>query len=222
MSNKLKNRTIYIGGKVSGLEVNEYTEIFQLGKEFVSMLECQDLDNIQIITPIDLCQPDWTWERAMDVCIEQLKQSDILYLLPNWVDSQGARTEKYLAEALKIPVIYISSESFHRFKINTKKTVKTMKEAIDPNGTFMKRLNELMVKYPDTIGIKRLFVHQDGKIDMTLLFNGTEEEKKLLLIFCKGKFPTEDNCTICFKNPYFSENEDYTYKIEFYDILIGK
>ena len=42
MSNKLKNRTIYIGGKVSGLEVNEYTELFQLGKEFVSSYELSE------------------------------------------------------------------------------------------------------------------------------------------------------------------------------------
>lgn len=97
-----------------------------------------------------------------------------------------------------------------------------MKEAIDPNGTFMQRLRELMNKYLNTIGVKRLFVHQDGKIDMTILFNGNTEELKLLLLFCKSKFPTEDNCTIYYQNPRNSEEEDYTFKVEMYDILIGK
>lgn len=222
MSNKMNKRTIYIGGKVSGLEVSEYTRLFKLGKEYVSMLECEDLDNIEIITPIDICEPDWTWEQSMDKCVEYVKQADKVYFLPNWIDSYGAHTENYIAEVLKIHTVFIQPADFNRFVINTKKTAKTMKEAIDPNGTFMKRLNELMNKYSNNIGIKRLFVHQDGKIDMTLLFNGSEEQLKTLLIFCKGKFPTEDNCTIYYKNPRQEEDEDYTYKIEMYDILIGK
>ena len=222
MSNNLKKRTIYIGGKVSGLEVSEYTRLFKLAKEYVSMLECEDLDNTEFITPIDICEPDWTWEQSMDICVEYVKRADKVYFLPNWIDSYGAHTENYIAQALKIHTVFIQPADFNRFLINTKNTAKTMKEAIDPNGTFMKRLNELMGYYTDNIGIKCLMVHQNGKIDMTLLFNGSEEQLKTLLIFCKGKFPTEDNCTICFKNPNTSDNEDYTYKIEFYDILIGK
>ena len=222
MSNKLKNSTIYIGGKVSGLEVSEYTRLFQLGKEYVSILECEDLENTEFITPIDICDPDWSWEQSMDICVEYVKQADKIYFLPNWVDSHGAHTEKYIAEVLNKDIVYIQPADFERFIINTQKTAKTMREAIDPNGTFMNRLLDLMERYLDKIGIKRLFVHQDGKIDMTILFNGDEEALKILLIYCKGKFPTEDNCTVCYKNPSTSKNEDYTYKIELYDILIGK
>lgn len=125
MSDKMKKRTIYIGGKVSGLEVSEYIRLFKLGKEYVSMLECEDLDNTEIITPIDICEPDWTWEQSMDICVEYVKRADKVYFLPNWIDSYGAHTENYIAKVLKIHTVFIQPADFNRFLINTKKTAKT-------------------------------------------------------------------------------------------------
>lgn len=99
-------KMIYVGGKVSGLDVSEYTELFNLGKRYVQENR-NDILLENVITPIDICQPDWTWRQSMDVCLEKLKQCDEVYFLPNWIESNGAYCEKTVSELLNIPITYI-------------------------------------------------------------------------------------------------------------------
>jgi hypothetical protein len=101
-----------------------------------------------------------------------------------------------------------------------------MKEAIECNGTIGVRLQKLMLQYADCIGIKRIYVTKDSKIEITLLLRGDDEKLKNVLIFLKSHFPTEDNCTIVFSkkslNKKIQELIDYDYKIELKDVKVGK
>ena len=43
---------------------------------------------------------------ALPICMKMLEMSDCIYLLPNWVDSNGAKIEKQYAEYLGKGVAY--------------------------------------------------------------------------------------------------------------------
>ena len=109
---------IYIGGKVSGLDVAEYTRLFNLGKVYVHQATKETIPMKNIITPIDICHPDWTWKQSMDVCLEKLKQCDEVFFLPNWEDSHGAYCEKIVCELLNKPITYIEESDLKFAQIN--------------------------------------------------------------------------------------------------------
>jgi hypothetical protein len=105
----MDKKLIYIGGKVSGLEVSEYTELFNRAKIYVSHIRTNvPIENI--ITPIDICHPDWSWKTSMDVCLGKLKQCSEVFFLPNWEDSHGAYCEKTICEILNIPITIINED----------------------------------------------------------------------------------------------------------------
>lgn len=99
--------------------------------------------------------------------------------------------------------------------------VNMFKEAIEKDGTLMKRINEMYNQFGTSVGIKRLFIHSNGKIDMTILFKGNETEFNRFKTFTKGKFPVEDTCMVVIK-PTPEDNADYDYKLEMIDILVSK
>lgn len=51
-----------------------------------------------------------TWEDHMKVDIKLMLDCDVVYLLPGWEDSKGARIEKELADVLGIPCIQYFDE----------------------------------------------------------------------------------------------------------------
>ena len=95
-----------------------------------------------------------------------------------------------------------------------------MKEGIEFDGTVGKRIQNVMLQFKKQIGIKRLFVTKDSKLEITFLLNGDRDDLNRLLIYLKGQLPTVDNCTVVEKAK--SENCDYNYKIELVDVMVGK
>lgn len=94
---------VYIAGKVSGLAPEEFHKKFN---------ECRDevakhVEYGDIITPTDLCDDDWDWDKCMETCIPVMMKCDLVVMMPDWVDSKGAKVEKKIAHEAGIPIWYL-------------------------------------------------------------------------------------------------------------------
>lgn len=97
----MKNpKTIYIGGKVTGLSRIEASHKF--GAVQRPLIQ----EGHRTIVPLDIVPKDASWEVAMRICIAALMTADELHLLPNWNESRGAMIERDIAMKLNIPIVY--------------------------------------------------------------------------------------------------------------------
>ena len=78
---------IYIAGKVTGLPENQVKPKFDHAKRWLISL------GYTPINPLELVALDTDWNIAMKICIDALSKADGIYLLPDWMDSMGARQE---------------------------------------------------------------------------------------------------------------------------------
>lgn len=88
---------IYISGKISGLDVADYTSKFNSAE--ARLKRCFGSD-VQIINPLSI-NPFLgikNWYCYMITDIWQLLKCDSVYLLDNWHDSRGARIEYKVAK----------------------------------------------------------------------------------------------------------------------------
>lgn len=91
--------TIYIAGKVSGIEM-EARVIFKRAEIKLK------LQGHEVINPMELEHDhDKTWQSYMRECIIGMMRADVIYLLPNWRESKGARIEVQLAHNLGIKIL---------------------------------------------------------------------------------------------------------------------
>lgn len=99
----------YISGKITGLTSKEVKKNFN---------EAEELLNSWGMSPVNplkngLCRSE-CWERHMIRDIEMLMECDAILLLDNWIDSKGARIEKYIAE--EKGMIILSEKGMHEIK----------------------------------------------------------------------------------------------------------
>jgi hypothetical protein len=94
---------IYIAGKITGLEEEVYEKNFEVAEN-----KLKELGYIKIVNPVKLCKDKGltTWDECMLVCLKEVFSSDKLFVMDNWIRSQGAKIEVYTAEMLKKPLIY--------------------------------------------------------------------------------------------------------------------
>lgn len=90
---------VYIAGKVTGLP---YAEVYAKFRAAQLKLEAQKFN---VLNPLEHIDKDARWDKAMRKAIILLCQSDFIYLLPDWPDSEGAKIERSLALRLNIPTI---------------------------------------------------------------------------------------------------------------------
>ena len=83
-----KKKKICIAGKVSGLEIAEYTANFHIAEEFLLS------KGYEVINPIEHCDIEMEWSDCMINCLKLLSGCDGIYILNNWSTSIGARIEQ--------------------------------------------------------------------------------------------------------------------------------
>jgi len=94
--------SIYIAGKVTGLEPQEVSRKFQLAED---MLKKQDWPIV--VNPIKLINnPNEEWHCAMEKCLEALKDCQAIYMLPCSVHSPGAQLELQYAMDNNLLIYY--------------------------------------------------------------------------------------------------------------------
>ena len=89
---------IYIAGKVTGTNRENCIAKFASAKREIELM------GVEAINPIEVVKDSQTeWHPAMRMCIAAMMQADAVYLLADWVDSDGARIERILADDLGMP-----------------------------------------------------------------------------------------------------------------------
>ena len=96
----MKNKTIYIAGPITGHDLKERFEAFERIESFL-------LDNgYNVVNPMKLKHDhDKSWESYMRECIQEMMKCNSIYLMKNWVLSDGARLEFTIASKLKMQII---------------------------------------------------------------------------------------------------------------------
>lgn len=94
------SKKIYISGKISGIE-NEATELF-------AKAEAELLANgYETVNPMTLNhQHDKSWNSYMKEDVKALCECDEIFMLSNWIESEGAIIEHTIAMHLGIAVSY--------------------------------------------------------------------------------------------------------------------
>lgn len=92
---------IYIAGKVTGLPVHETALKFAMIKKKIEALGFEAVNPIEVVA--DFNAP---WKEAMKKCITALMDCDGVLLLPDYLDSRGARIERELANGLELPAFH--------------------------------------------------------------------------------------------------------------------
>ena len=96
----MKNKTIYIAGPITGHDLNERFEAFEIVEKVYAYA------GAEVINPMKLKHDhDKTWQSYMRECIEALIKCDAIYLMKDWGLSEGARLEFTIASKLKMEII---------------------------------------------------------------------------------------------------------------------
>lgn len=101
---KSKPLKIYIAGPVTG--VPNYKDAFYKGVVEVEQMLCYIDRPFVIITPLDICEDDWSWGKSMFFCIKTLLGCNMVYFLRNWEKSKGASIEHKISKFLLKPIVY--------------------------------------------------------------------------------------------------------------------
>ena len=96
----MNKKKIYIAGKVTGCTWQELS--FKFGKAEIELQK----EGWDVICPLNICEKDMLWDRAMKLCLEALSDCDAIYLLADWQDSPGANVEYLKAKELKLEVLF--------------------------------------------------------------------------------------------------------------------
>jgi hypothetical protein len=99
---------VYLSGKMSGLPDLG----FPLFHRAASQLRSQ---GYVVINPAEMDEAEAgvkrEWHEYLRRDIEQLVACDAIALLPNWIDSKGARLEHHIARELGMHLIFVDHES---------------------------------------------------------------------------------------------------------------
>lgn len=96
----MENRTIYIAGKITGIE-----DIAKIRFKYVQdELEAMGYN---VVNPMELNHDhDKSHASYMRVCIKALCECDEIYMISGWHMSKGAKLELKVAKSLKLKITY--------------------------------------------------------------------------------------------------------------------
>lgn len=80
----IKDMKVYVAGKITGLD--NFKEEFGKAEEYVKGIGAVPMN------PANLSK-GFTWEEYMHVCYAMIDICDAVFMINNWVDSEGAQRE---------------------------------------------------------------------------------------------------------------------------------
>ena len=97
--------TVYISGKVTGMEEEAFKKFDEAEKLLVAL-------DFNVVNPMKLPHNhDKTWDSYMRECLIHLMSCDKIYMLRNYEYSRGAVLELFIAKELGMLVAYEESDS---------------------------------------------------------------------------------------------------------------
>lgn len=85
---------IYIAGKITGLDKETYSTNFNYVDKRLKEL------GFDTLNPVEIVNPNVSYDEALDHCFSLIRESDAIYLMSNWTDSEGAKREYEYARGL--------------------------------------------------------------------------------------------------------------------------
>jgi hypothetical protein len=99
---------IYISGKISGL-----ADFERLFNEAESELLKNGHD---VVNPVRLLHDhDKTWQSYMKECLKAMMDCEAIFMLSNWLKSDGAIIERSVAHSLQFKIIYQNYEQVDQY-----------------------------------------------------------------------------------------------------------
>ena len=95
----MKIKTIYISGKISGLPIKEVISKFQAACDKLRRFGLEPMNPLNNGLPLDA---DWADQMGKDISI--LLRCDAIYLLPDYLESEGAQIELAVARQRQMPI----------------------------------------------------------------------------------------------------------------------
>lgn len=102
----MKKRTLYIAGKVTGMEAEAVIMFERAEKHFTNL-------GFKVINPLKLNHNhDKKWISYMKVCYKAIldNECDCIYFLPNWKSSKGSKDEFYFANLVDLEFLNLPNE----------------------------------------------------------------------------------------------------------------
>lgn len=94
---------VYVSGKITGLEPEDYITRFNEAQEF---LEAQGYMVMNPASAMAECTAGFSAEEYLHVCYAMIDVCDAVYVLDNWQTSQGARKELRYASDWRKQIVY--------------------------------------------------------------------------------------------------------------------
>ena len=99
-------RTVYISGKMTGLEESEYKEIFRNAEMFYRACGYEVVNPCNISEIVLQRKPDASYEDFMAEDLRALRSCTHIAMLEGWESSTGAKREKAEAERLGLEIMF--------------------------------------------------------------------------------------------------------------------
>ena len=124
MDNKKK---VYLSGRMSGLEEEEFKAIFKEAEE--ELIEM----GYEVINPCEIDYIPEDYAGQLLIALGELAKCDAIYLLENWKESNGARCEYWFARGMGLEIM--------SYEEDKDKEIQELESLIE---TANERLTELM------------------------------------------------------------------------------
>ena len=95
-------KKIYLSGQIDGLSHNECSRLFN---EAAGTVRDKYGEDSTIINPYELPNVQNSWADYMIRDLIILKDCKVIAMLPNWVNSYGAKIERLFAEKIGLEVV---------------------------------------------------------------------------------------------------------------------
>lgn len=92
---------IYISGGITN--VKDYMEKFKEAEDHLNELGYSVINPAKVLGNMP---EDTEWVEYMELCVVMINQAQVIYMLPEWQQSKGARIERQTAIELGKDVIY--------------------------------------------------------------------------------------------------------------------
>lgn len=103
-----KKESVYISGKITGEDLPTCIEKFKKAEDYLRAL----LPFAKIINPLDLAVKEFgidtseKWEVLMRFSLKHMLDCGAIFMLTDWINSEGATIELKLAKKLNFDILY--------------------------------------------------------------------------------------------------------------------
>ncbi len=93
---------IFISGKITGTK-EDYKARFEEAEDMLTKRGYEVVNPAKVLAAVPFELP---WDKCMDITLTLLRECDAIYLLRNWIESDGAGVEHCYARKLGLSILH--------------------------------------------------------------------------------------------------------------------